>query len=416
MASVRSARPEGASRDLNTDASLSNRTETPELNVAGSRELDSGSLTVENAGVTTPRIAAPQGSARQITGAPALSQDDNADSTRASVGSPVKVEAEDTAPAGRLSGPAALVASAEARPVGEPSLSTPANSKGSRIANRVAVLPPMDVDSLPPSRMAAPAAGTERTLGSELGGAQLSAPTQTPQPKVSAKWPIFPKVTTKVQTAKTAPVGKVAAPRVTTDKTLLSALPRTQKPTARGAITAITVSPLEVKTSNAIPAFHHVARSTDVRAVAARYGLPVEVVAACNGWTSDKTLAAGATVKLPQQLEVAYQGVPVRGDAPSMLVGGTGVTAFRFMFEQAGGKLVWDAKRQSVVAKKGDSEVTLTIGSNKAKVGNKDVMMELAAFLFEGRTMVPVRFFEEGLHAQVEWDPQTGRLVVAMAN
>jgi hypothetical protein len=66
------------------------------------------------------------------------------------------------------------------------------------------------------------------------------------------------------------------------------------------------------------------------------------------------------------------------------------------MFEQAGGKLEWDAKKQRVVAKKGDSEVTLTIGSNKAKVGNKDVMMELAAFLFEGRTMVPVRFFEEG--------------------
>lgn len=59
--------------------------------------------------------------------------------------------------------------------------------------------------------------------------------------------------------------------------------------------------------------------------------------------------------------------------------------------------------------------MTLTIGSNTAKVGDKDVMMELAAFLFEGRTMIPVRFFEEGLNAQVEWDPQTGRLVVAMA-
>jgi hypothetical protein len=28
---------------------------------------------------------------------------------------------------------------------------------------------------------------------------------------------------------------------------------------------------------------------------------------------------------------------------------------------------------------------------------------------------VPVRFFETALHAQVEWDPSTGRLFVAMA-
>jgi len=57
----------------------------------------------------------------------------------------------------------------------------------------------------------------------------------------------------------------------------------------------------------------------------------------------------------------------------------------------------------------------VTIGSNQARVDNKKVMMNLAAFLFEGRTMIPVRFFEEGLKAEVEWDPQTGRLVVAMA-
>ncbi len=42
-------------------------------------------------------------------------------------------------------------------------------------------------------------------------------------------------------------------------------------------------------------------------------------------------------------------------------------------------------------------------------------MMQLAAFLFEGRTMVPARFFEEGLNAHVEWNPETGRVVVAMA-
>ena len=49
-------------------------------------------------------------------------------------------------------------------------------------------------------------------------------------------------------------------------------------------------------------------------------------------------------------------------------------------------------------------------------VNRKDVMMDLAAFLLSGRTMVPVRFFEQALHAQVDWDPTSGRLYVAMSN
>ncbi|RYG64887.1 copper amine oxidase N-terminal domain-containing protein, partial [bacterium] len=239
-------------------------------------------------------------------------------------------------------------------------------------------------------------------------GAAFSGSTSSPSTRLSAKTPLL----AKNETRKSAAAGKPANP----DAKRIAALPRPFKKDQGGAINAIIVSPIEIRTSDAIPAFHVAARASDLRAVAARYGLPVEVVAACNAWPENKTLVAGEKVKLPQQLKVSYQGVPVKSDAPSMLVGGTGVTAFRFLFQQAGGKLEWDAKKQRVIAKKGESEVVLTIGSNKAKVGDKDVMMELAAFLFEGRTMVPVRFFEEGLRAQVEWDPQTGRLVVAMAN
>jgi hypothetical protein len=43
-------------------------------------------------------------------------------------------------------------------------------------------------------------------------------------------------------------------------------------------------------------------------------------------------------------------------------------------------------------------------------------MMDLAAFLLSGRTMVPIRLFEKALHAQVDWEPSTGRIYVAMTN
>ena len=184
------------------------------------------------------------------------------------------------------------------------------------------------------------------------------------------------------------------------------------------AIVAVPLDqPLQVAESKTefVPATYRAERTTTLRAIAARFGLPVELVAISNGWTSEMKITRGMEVKLPRPLEVSYNGAPVKGDAPSMLAGDTAVTAFRFMFEKTGGKLRWDAANQRVIATKDGREIVLTIGSDVAKVGDREVMMELAAFLFQGRAMVPLRFFEEGLNAQVEWNPQTGRLVVAMA-
>ena len=199
----------------------------------------------------------------------------------------------------------------------------------------------------------------------------------------------------------------------------IAALPRPDANSARGpqrnAITIVPVeTPLQVAAVD-VPACFTVERTMSLRAVAARFGLPVELVALSNNWTPDMKLLKGTTVRLPRPLQVSYNGAPVAGEVPSMLLGDTGVTAFRFLFEQSGGHLQWDAANQRVVARKDGKEIVLNIGSKIAKVGDKEVAMELAAFLFEGRTMVPLRFFEESLNAQVDWNPQTGRLVVAMA-
>ncbi len=359
-------------------ATLSSAGQTLEPRVSR-RELESGEVLPDSNGIEASRATVPTSETRALAGPlpetpaanPTWSQNGSSDATRLALNAPAPIEAPEMARQGRVSDPESLAARVEGS---APALSAPASGTNSRVAPQVAAAPAMEKSAPAPSRLASP---------------------QTVAPQ--------------------AVVPQKVAPAASNKKTRVAALPRPVKPAMREAITAITVSPLEVKTSDAIPAFHVAARATDLRAVAARYGLPVEVVAACNEWNSAKKLVAGEKVKLPTQLKVSYQGVPVESDAPSMLVGGTGVTAFRFLFEKQGGKLLWDPKKQRVTATKGDGKVTLTIGSNTAKVGDKDVMMELAAFLFEGRTMIPVRFFEEGLNAQVEWDPQTGRLVVAMA-
>ncbi len=178
---------------------------------------------------------------------------------------------------------------------------------------------------------------------------------------------------------------------------------------------SITVSPVRVAFNSSLPSFHQVRHHTTLRAVAQHYGLPVELVAAANNWTTDMRVIPGMRVQLPRQVQLSFNGQRVRGDVATLLAGDTSFTAMRFLFEHTGGTITWDAAKQEVVARKGASTVRVTVGSKFASVNNKQVMMQLAAFLFEGRTMVPTRFFEEGLDAHVDWNPETGHLVVAMA-
>lgn len=252
------------------------------------------------------------------------------------------------------------------------------------------VLAPMSPQSLP---------------GNQSG---LSAWVVTGQGSVAA--PVIPNMPSPNLLPNRAPLSnRSSAP-------FLAALPDLA-PRNRGQRAAITVTPgsggLAVA---AMPIVHVAQRDETLAAIAKRYQLPVAVLATHNKLTRNARLKLGHKVLLPQPLVVTYLGRPVTGDVASMMVGSMGITPFRFLFEKQGGKLHWNSKSGRVTARNATHQVTLTIGSEAAVVNQKDVMMDLAAFLLSGRTMVPIRFFEKALQAKVEWEPATGRLFVAMAN
>ncbi|MEO6907260.1 MAG: stalk domain-containing protein [Abditibacteriaceae bacterium] len=197
-------------------------------------------------------------------------------------------------------------------------------------------------------------------------------------------------------------------------------LPKFNSEPKTTSFASITVSPVSTKMqvsemSQSWPAVYHAKQRERLSAIAQRYDLPVEVLAKNNGLETGAVLTVGQKIKMPRNLQVTYNGKALHSDVSSMLVGTTSVAAFRFLFEQQGGKTTWDPTTQTVHAKNSDNEVTLTIGSNQAVVNQKAVMMDMAAFLLSGRTMVPVRLFEKSLNAQVTWDPSTGRMFMAMA-
>ena len=263
-------------------------------------------------------------------------------------------------------------------------------------------LPPSRLPRVPERLAARPGGAPARPL---LSGSQASTVGQSaPQGSVAA--PAFPSVEL------TRAPGAQSGPRASAPPSPQIAMAPPMGVLKRMSQASITVAPA---LPSMLPILHRVLKGDTLASVAARYKLPVAVLAMHNHLSEDALLVPGQAVKLPQTLAVSMAGDLVQGDVSSMMVDTVGVTPFRFLFEKQGGKLEWDGANHRVTARNATHQVTLTIGSKSALVNQKEVMMDLAAFLVSGRTMVPLRFFEKALNASVEWEPATGRLLVAMA-
>lgn len=260
--------------------------------------------------------------------------------------------------------------------------------------------------------------------GTAAGPAAALLATTEPGPApvfVSAAQPSSHGATVPRTARATAPRATLPAfPRVnetpaaaTVSGTRLSALPR---PSVQPRNMRNSISVVPTRQAMSLPASFTAPHETFLSAVAAQYDVPLDMLATVNNLKANARLARGQEILFPREISVRYAGKPVTGDVASLMVGSTSVTAFRFLFEQNGGTMTWDAAKQRVIAKDKDKEVILTIGSKTAVVNRKEEAMEMAAFLLSGRTMVPVRFFEKTMAARVEWEPATGRLLVSVAN
>lgn len=75
----------------------------------------------------------------------------------------------------------------------------------------------------------------------------------------------------------------------------------------------------------------------------------------------------------------------------------------RFIAEELGFDVKWDAKTKTVTMTEGDSTVVVTIGSRTMLVNGKPYKLELPAEITDGRTFVPLRAISEAFGKKVEY-------------
>jgi hypothetical protein len=112
-----------------------------------------------------------------------------------------------------------------------------------------------------------------------------------------------------------------------------------------------------------------------------------------------------AQVASAQQIYVTVDGRNVYfADVEPEMMNGRVMVPLRGVFEEMGAEVHWDGVNRAVHVNDMDSMITLRINSTTATVDGRYVELDVPAMLIRGRTMVPLRFLSENVGHDVYWN------------
>lgn len=108
-----------------------------------------------------------------------------------------------------------------------------------------------------------------------------------------------------------------------------------------------------------------------------------------------------------EDIGIFVHGKEVESDAAPFIFEDRTMVPLRFISEALGFSVEWDGEARVVTVTDKDSVLTLKIDDKTATVNGEQVLMDVAPMIQQDRTFVPLRFVAEVFCQVVDWDPQT---------
>lgn len=137
--------------------------------------------------------------------------------------------------------------------------------------------------------------------------------------------------------------------------------------------------------------------------------MPVHRIAVHTGGVASLMRARG-------EMKVLFNHTSLRLDRPLTPRAGVMFGPLRQIFEYQGGTLTWDRKTGTVHAQSDNKDIVIRIGQKSAVVNKQSTALQMAPYLDDGRTMVPLSFLPSALDVNVQFDKASGHVLITTKN
>ncbi|MGO4890665.1 stalk domain-containing protein [Anaerobacillus sp. MEB173] len=111
-------------------------------------------------------------------------------------------------------------------------------------------------------------------------------------------------------------------------------------------------------------------------------------------------------------MKVFVNGTHPVFDVPPVIKSGRTLIPIRAVSEALNAEVDWNAEEQKVTIKRDGVTIELFLGENIAYIDGKEMILDVPAGLHNSRTVVPLRFISEALNSFVDWEPESGSVII----
>lgn len=137
-----------------------------------------------------------------------------------------------------------------------------------------------------------------------------------------------------------------------------------------------------------------IAGNSTKRSVSVKYSKSVTII-----------LQVGNTVSLINGQTYTLEAAPTITSSRTMV-------PLRFIGEAFGAEFTYEPTTKTIDITFGSDKIRMQIGKKTATVNGKEVVLDVAPFIVNGRTLVPIRFISETFGAEVIWQGTTKTVII----
>lgn len=112
-------------------------------------------------------------------------------------------------------------------------------------------------------------------------------------------------------------------------------------------------------------------------------------------------------------IEIYINDVKIESDVPPIIVDNRTLVPVRLVSENLGAEVFWNNDKRLVEVITHSKTIVFDIDGKKAYVNGQEVYLDVPAQIVNDRTMVPLRFIGETFGAEVDWDNDLRRVIIA---